>query len=231
MRLADCFTAGRLAEHLRPWRPYPPIADRRYWGRVPRETREHLLSQTAPISQQPWPLLTATAYARFNADGDRQAYERPYFARRDKLTAAVITAILTGSTSTADITDGVWLLCEETTWCLPAHQPGAGLPDPDDPHVDLFAAETAALLAWTVLLTGEHSARVRREVKTRVLDPYRARDDWRWLGLDGRGNLNNWTPWIHSNLLIASLLLGRRAAQHRTPRRRRPRPLPRRGPR
>ena len=206
MRLADCFTAGRLAEHLRPWQPYPPIADRRYWERVPRETSEHLLAQTVPISQKPWPLLTATAYARFNADGDRQAYERPYFARRDKLTAAVITAILTGNTSTADITDGVWLLCEETSWCLPAHQPG-GLPDPDDPHVDLFAAETAALLAWTALLTGEHEDRVRREVKVRVLDPYRARDDWGWLGLNGRAKLNNWTPWIHSNLLIASLLL------------------------
>jgi Heparinase II/III-like protein len=205
MRLADCFTADRLAEHLRPWRPYPPIADRRYWGRVPRETREHLLAQTASISQQPWPLLTAAAYARFNADGNRQAYERPYFTRRDKLTAAVITAILTGNTSTADITDGVWLLCEETTWCLPAHQPG--VPDPDDPQVDLFAAETAAQLAWAALLTGVHEDRVRREVKIRVLDPYRARDDWRWLGLNGHQHLNNWTPWIHSNLLIASLLL------------------------
>ena len=37
MRLADCFTPARLAEHLRPWRPYPPIADRRYWERVPGE--------------------------------------------------------------------------------------------------------------------------------------------------------------------------------------------------
>lgn len=207
MRLTDCFTAGRLAEHLRPWRPYPPVADRRYWGSVPRETREHLLAQTAPINRKPWPLLTATEYARFGRDGDRPAYERPYFARRDKLTAAVITAILTGDAGTADITDGVWLLCEETTWCLPAHQPGAGLPDPGAPHVDLFAAETAALLAWTALLTGEHEARVRREVKIRVLDPYRARDDWWWFGLAGGQDLNNWTPWIHSNLLVASLLL------------------------
>jgi hypothetical protein len=204
MRLADCFTAQRLAEHLRPWRPYAPVTDRRYWARVPRETREQLLAQTAPMSGKPWPLLTATAYARFTADGDRQAYERPYFARRDKLSAAVITALLTGDAS-ADITDGVWLLCEETTWCLPAHQPG-GLPDPDSPQVDLFAAETAALLAWTALLTGEHEDRVRREVKLRVLDPYRTRDDWRWLGLNGHEHLNNWTPWIHSNLLIASLL-------------------------
>src|SRR3984957_5923499 len=206
MRLADCFTAARLAEHLRPWRPYPPVAARRYGGRVPREARELLLAQAAPISERPWPLLTATAYGRFKADGDRQAYERPYFARRDKLIAAVITAVLTGATPTADITDGVWLLCEESTWCLPAHQPG-GLPDPDNPQVDLFAAETAALLAWTALLTGEHEARIRREVKLRVLDPYRARDDWRWLGLSDPGHLNNWTPWIHANLLVASFLL------------------------
>jgi len=211
MRLADCFTDVRLGGHLGPWRPYPPAADRRYWGRVPRETRERLLAQAAPAGQQPWPLLTATGYARFKADGDRQAYERPYFARRDKLMAAVITAVLTGDTSAADITDGVWLLCEESTWCLPAHQPSAGLygglPDPDNPHVDLFAAETAALLAWTAVLTGVHEARIRREVKIRVLDPYLARDDWRWLGINDPGQLNNWTPWIHSNLLIASLLL------------------------
>src|SRR5579863_2422720 len=206
MRLADCFTAARLAEHLRPWRPYPPVADRGYWGRVPEETRMSLLAQAAPVCQRPWPLLTATAYARFKADGDRQAYERPYFARRDKLIAAVLTAVLAGDAGAADITDGVWLLCEESTWCLPAHQPG-GMPDPDNPHVDLFAAETAALLAWTAVLTGEHEARVRREVKARVLDPYLARDDWGWLGLNDHGHLNNWTTWIHANLLIASLLL------------------------
>ncbi|HEY6494411.1 MAG TPA: heparinase II/III family protein [Trebonia sp.] len=207
MRLADCFTPGRLAEHLRPWRPYPPVADRPYWERVPGETRDRLLAQTAPASQRPWPLLTATEYARYGRDGNRQAYERPYFARRDKLIAAVITAILTGDADAAEIFDGVWLLCEESTWCLPAHQPGGGLPDPDKPHVDLFAAETAALLAWTAVLTGEHENRVRREVKVRVLDPYRARDDWWWFGLSGGADLNNWAPWIHSNLLIASLLL------------------------
>ncbi|MGH3209838.1 MAG: heparinase II/III domain-containing protein, partial [Trebonia sp.] len=67
--------------------------------------------------------------------------------------------------------------------------------------------ETAALLAWTTALTGEHEARVRREIRLRVLDPYLERDDWGWLGLDGRAKLNNWTPWIHANLLIASLLL------------------------
>jgi hypothetical protein len=206
MRLASCFTPARLAAHLHTWQPYPPVTDRAFWNRVPQETREHLLTQVAPALAGKWPLLTATEYARFGRDGDRQAYERPYFARRNRLTAALLTAILTGNSS-SDITDGVWLLCEESTWCLPAHQPGAGLPDPDDPYVDLFAAETAALLAWTTLLTGANEGRVRREIRTRVLDPYRARDDWWWLGLTGSTDLNNWTPWIHANLLTCTLLL------------------------
>ena len=209
MRLADCFTPARPRGAPAALAPVPADRrDRRYWGRRAGGTRVSSSSpRPRPSASAPWPLLTATAYARFKADGDRQAYERPYFARRDKLIAAVITAALTGDTSTADITDGVWLLCEESTWCLPAHQPGPGLPDPDKPHVDLFAAETAALLAWTAALTGEHEARIRREVKARVLDPYLARDDWHWLGLSDPAHLNNWTPWIHANLLIASLLL------------------------
>ena len=149
MRLADCFTADRLAEHLRPWRPYPPVTDRRYWGRVPRETRERLLAQAAPFSERPWPLLTATAYARYSADGDRQAYERPYIARRDKLIAAVVTAALAGDASTVGH-HGRRVAAVRGDHLVPARAPaGRGLPDPDKPQVDLFAAETAALLAWT----------------------------------------------------------------------------------
>jgi hypothetical protein len=41
----------------------------------------------------------------------------------------------------------------------------------------------------------------------RSLDPCLARDDFWWMGLDGSRALNNWTPWICSNWLAASLLL------------------------
>jgi hypothetical protein len=39
-----------------------------------------------------------------------------------------------------------------------------------------------------------------------VLGPYRDSDQWWWLGLR-KQYLNNWTPWVHSSLLVASLLL------------------------
>jgi hypothetical protein len=56
------------------------------------------------------------------------------------------------------IIDVVWSICEESWWGVPAHlvMQGAkpGLPDPDDPLVELMAAETAATLGWTLRLVG-----------------------------------------------------------------------------
>jgi len=225
--LAACFSAERLAARLPPpgsWHPYPAIPDRAAWEAVHPATRDHVLAQAARLLASPWPVLTASDYARFHRDGDRQTYERPYFARRSRLAAAVLTAALAGPAPEriADILDGVWLLSEETSWCLPsadlfARQDGAALPDPARPCVDLFAAETAALLACTDLLAGDlidavapvARSRLRDEVQARVLGPYRDSDHWWWLGLRKK-DLNNWTPWIHSSLLLASVLLDTR---------------------
>jgi Heparinase II/III-like protein len=219
--LAACFSAERLAARLPgpgSWRPYPSWQDREAWEAVHPATRDHLLSQAVRLLASPWPVLTATDYARFSRDGNRQSYERPYFARRGRLAAAVLTASLAGPIPERvnDVADGVWLLCEETSWCLPASElfvrkERSVLPDPARPCVDLFAAETAALLAYTELLAGDLlEPAVRRrlchEVRVRVLDPYRHSDQWWWLGLRKK-DLNNWTPWIHANLLAASLLL------------------------
>jgi hypothetical protein len=213
--LGSLLSAELLAERLPPpggWRPFPSAGDRAQWDAVPSPTREALLAAADAALARPWPVLTAGNYLRFSVDGDRVGYEEPYFARRARLAAAVLDAGLRGPAARriAEIGDGVWLLCEETSWCLPAHSP-TPLPDPAHPYIDLFAAETAALLAWTDLLAGDLidkqvRSRLRDEVRQRVLAPYRARDDWHWFGLT-REDLNNWTPWIHSNLLAASLLL------------------------
>jgi Heparinase II/III-like protein len=213
--LGSLLTTELLAQRLPPpggWQPFPAVSDRAAWDAVPAATRDALLAAADAALARPWPVLTASGYLRFSVDGDRLGYEEPYFARRNRLAASVLDAGLRGPSASriADITDGAWLLCEETSWCLPAHSP-APLPDPASPYIDLFAAETAALLAWTDLLAGalieERSrSRLRDEVRQRVLAPYRARDDWHWFGLTGAA-LNNWTPWIHANLLTASLLL------------------------
>ncbi|GFJ94350.1 hypothetical protein [Phytohabitans rumicis] len=163
---------------------------------------------------QSWPELTATGYLRYRRDGDRVGYETPYFARRDRLATAVLAAAMTGRDDLLDdVVDGIWLLCEESTWCLPAHE-RAPLPDPDKPVLDLFAAETGGLLAYTDLVLGARieavapgtRERLRRAARSRILAPYHEREEWWYAGVGSP--LNNWNPWIHSNVLAVALLLG-----------------------
>jgi hypothetical protein len=93
--LAAYFSPERLSARLpRPgsWHPYPAIPDRAAWDTVHPAIRDHVLAQAARLLASPWPVLTASDYARFSGAGDRQTYERPYFARRSRLAAAVLTA-------------------------------------------------------------------------------------------------------------------------------------------
>ena len=154
-------------------------------------------------------------------DGNRGRYETLLFSRRGKLADLVLGELLEGQGRFTDaIADGLWLICEESYWGVPAHvgaqKRGSGLPDVTEPTVDLFAAETGALLAWTDYLMGDRldavhplvRERVRLEVDRRILTPNLERDDFWWMGFTPR-EVNNWNPWINSNWLASVLLLER----------------------
>ncbi|WP_158685250.1 heparinase II/III domain-containing protein [Microbacterium halophytorum] len=165
----------------------------------------------------PWPQPLASDAARFHRDGDRVAWETPAFARQQRLTDAAVLAAATGDERwLAEVLDGATLLCEQSTWCWPAHDDarerhGSVLGVVTDPYVDLGAGEAAGQLAWLDHAVGARveaaypgfRARLRYEVRARVIEPFLARDWWRWVDFDGR--VNNWNPWIHGNLLAAGL--------------------------
>ena len=74
--------------------------------------------------------------------------------------------------------------------------------------VDLFAAQTAMILSFAAqLLEGvlhpDLIDRVRREVERRIFRPFMDYDGEWWMGFT-RTNLNNWTPWIISNVLMSA---------------------------
>jgi len=201
------------------WIPYPVCADRQAWEGFSSQLRGAYAAEGERALAEPWPVLTATRYLDFFRDGNRSRYEEPYFKRRGMLRGLVMAECMEGRGRFLDaVADGLWLICEESSWCLPAHigpVEGPDLTDGERHVVDLFAAETAAQLAWTVrLLGGELDSvsvrvrrRVQREIESRVLAPCLSRDDFSWLGLHGE-KLNNWTPWICSNWLAAELLCG-----------------------
>ena len=191
---------------------FPPMTDRAAWSAIDPADREDLLALAQTWRDQPYPLLTAGMYASFIRTGSRKDCETPYFNRRVKLCSAALHMCLTGEpTLLPDVEDGLWLLCEETTWAISAHANlNAGHPFPQDQAtvIDLFAAQTGMILSFVCHLLGDAlhpdlTARVRREVERRILRPFMENDGEWWMGFY-RKNLNNWTPWIISNVLMTA---------------------------
>jgi hypothetical protein len=218
-------TFGPLASSLMPakkWRPLPVGSDRAGWAALPQDVRETLVKRADKANTGDWPMMLATDELEFKRNGNRTHYESLSFGRRARLGDLVMGECVARSGKYLDqIANGVWLICEESFWGAQAHlgaqKAGEGLADVAEPIIELFGAETAAILAWVMYLLPEglHSVspllmpRVAMETKRRILDPYVARDDFWWMGL-GAGkqrHLNNWNPWINSNVLTAALLL------------------------
>ena len=203
------------------FRPYPTVADRAAWAQVPEAQRRAFVAEAERQLGTEWAVLPATRFLDYVRDGNRGRYEKLLFSRRGKLADLVLGELLEGQGRFTDaIADGLWLICEESYWGVPAHvgaqKRGSGLPDVTEPTVDLFAAETGALLAWTDYLMGDRldavhplvRERVRLEVDRRILTPNLERDDFWWMGFTPR-EVNNWNPWINSNWLASVLLLER----------------------
>ncbi len=201
------------------WHPFPRCAERAPWDGLPATVRAEVVGQGEKALASPWPHVPATSYLEFVRSGNRRACEDRYFPRRSLLAQLVLAECAEGHGRFLDaIVDAAWSLCEESSWCISAHigaqQAGSGLPDVREPIVDLFAAETGALIAWTAYLLSDRLdavsprvlPRLHSELAARVLHPCLVRDDFWWIGADPRRALNNWTPWICSNWLAAALL-------------------------
>ncbi|HVX65330.1 MAG TPA: heparinase II/III family protein [Bryobacteraceae bacterium] len=205
----------------REWKPFPTAGDRARWDNLPQDTRRALIEAGERNLHAEWPQLPATEFLEYARTGNRSHFESLQFARRQKLRDLALAECVEGKGRFLDdIVNGLWATCEETFWGVPAHlgaqKAGTGLPDAAEPTVDLFASETAALLAWTGYLMGPAfdtvsplvRPRLNAEIERRVLEPNRTRDDFWWMGLTpATRQVNNWNPWINSNWLTCSLLL------------------------
>ncbi len=221
--LADAYPLQTLGSSLLPareWRPFPPISDRAAWQALPQAERGRLISLGEEAQKTPLPALSATFYLEYQRNGNRSRFEEARSRRRHWLHQLVMAECAEDRGRFLDaISDALWLICEESSWCIPAHispqKAGVGLPDTTEPIVDLFAAETASSVSWMVYLLEDRLDKVSpllrpravREVRQRVLAPYMAREDFGWMGFTSKSRPNNWNPWINSNILAAGLIL------------------------
>lgn len=171
------------------------------------------------------PLLTYHLYREFEHTGSRPEYQDPYFLRRAMLTRALVEYIMGDQSMLRPIENLLWAICEETSWVVPAHEEqGPNYWDIEPPilrteplgahtsltrepdSIDLFAAETGAVLAETAYLlkndlTPEVVQRVKQELERHIFKPYlaHARKHW-WF----KGALN-WNGVVNGSVGLAFL--------------------------
>jgi hypothetical protein len=212
------------AAHISPvfseFLPGARFEDRDAWQGVADELKIHVLKDAEAASGRSWSVIRAEDYRQFSITGNRADFEALYFSRRRMLNDLVLGELVEGEGRfLPSIVDGVMLICEESGWQLPAHNSYERggmrhpLPDVERPVIDLFAAETGALLATVASLLGGPldqispiiRRRIEHEVHVRILKPYLDTHFW-WMG-NGAERMNNWTAWITQNVLLATFSL------------------------
>ena len=215
-------TVQEVRDHLQPssrWHPFPKISERDRWTALAPAVRAAYVREAEHLLHTDWPTPRATTFLEFVRTGDRSRYQAVSYGRRQQLATLVLAECMEGKGRFRDdIINGIWTICEETYWGVPAHvgmqRAGPGLPDATEPTVDLFVAETGSLLAWTYYLLKDSldavspliSARIKYEVDRRINAVNLARDDFWWMGFTAI-KVNNWNPWICSNWLASVLIL------------------------
>ncbi|MCF8226399.1 MAG: heparinase II/III-family protein [Bacteroidales bacterium] len=192
-----------------------PLKNDMFWETLDENTVDIIIAEGEKYLDYDWPSLLARRYMDFDIDGNRTRYSQRYYGRRNAVSDLCMAEIAENKGRFLDdIINGIWLILEETTWVVPAHSEGNKLHDINDVFVDLFSAETAALLGWVDYYLGEEfdnvtpllRKRIYEEVNRRVIVSMLEHNDFWYMGYTDRIP-NNWNPWIVSNWLTAVLLL------------------------
>lgn len=195
---------------------FPTVSDRNYWEAFPKGDA---IAAAEEALDYAWPPIKATDFMAFKATGDRKIMENIHFARRRALTALALgECIENQGRFLPQLVNGIFTTCEESYWGLSAHwfHEVGNIPTPAEPYIDLFVGETAEHLVMIYHMLYEPLyrfcpeilARIEYELDRRVKTPYLTHMDFWWMGYRPRGSssVNNWNPWILSNVLTTFLL-------------------------
>lgn len=193
---------------------FPKANNREFWQ---QHSNADYITEAEKYLGYDWPTIKATDYIELNKSGSRVAQEIPHFSRRRAFVALAMGELCEyKGRFIPDIVNGIFAICEETFWGLSAHvqyfDKGISLPPIDGEWIDLFAAETAATLVNArYLFEDELKAycpeilyRLDYELERKIKKPYISHIEWTWQGYTRP--VNNWNPWILSNILNVFLL-------------------------
>ena len=189
--------------------PFPKAKDKYWQKQVPLAMRNDYIRLGNLYNNKPWNAIPGSMFAEFRTNGNRTRYEAASFGIRKQFVCLVMAEIMQGKGRfLPSIRKGLHYFIEkEPWWGIPAHYP-KDHPERDIQPVDLFNAETAGMLAWTLYMLEDEidkkekglSNTVRMEIERRFLEPTQNQPQG-W-----KNNANNWNTWITSNWLETALI-------------------------
>ncbi len=200
---------------------------------VSDQNRADMIERAEALLDKEYPSLLATDFMWYRRTGDRRRFESKYHPRRSGLVTLTLAESFERKGRFTDaIVNLLWMILEETTWVLPAHnrsRPGTVCPlsyafGETVDYIDLCAASTAADVAFSYYLLKDEldgvtpliRERILYELNRRIIRPYLDQDNLRatlwWSAVNG-GTINNWNPWIISNILTTAVLVTEDMAQ------------------
>ena len=191
---------------------------------IPKEKGERMVKYAEGLLDKDIPMLLASVYREYVTNGNRSNYQDPYFLRRDMAVAfAVAEAYESKGRFTEKLMDVVWAIMEESTWIIPAHRycapyvPSASLGGVFGGNalhgIDLFSAATAGTLASVYLLCKDKLEAIDPIICKKMEDMLNERAIKNflqievWWGGAGGERVNNWNPWIVSNILFTAAVM------------------------
>ena len=211
-----------FAQHVLPLESFRLFSDMSTLA-LTEDMKKSVLNIAEEYATMEYEPILAHSYMRYEKNGNRSIYEGEYFKRRRMVWYLFLGEYIEQKGRFLEkLIDGIWLILDECSWVIPAHTkirinyvPKLPLQYKNEVDVvDLFSAETGALLSIVGYLgramldevTPIIRDRILYEVRRRVLLPYLNYNDFWWMGYV-RKNINNWCPWITSNVLVSCALL------------------------
>ncbi len=205
------------------WVPYPDYTDRAGWDQLLGEFKESIIKNGEKYLNYEYKVVKATDYLEFERSGSREIMSKPSSANNTAISSLIGAELAEGKGRFIEaIINGVFYLCEKTSWASSAHTAAyqktrRAIPDHREHIMDLGHGGIAQMLSWTYYFLNKEfdkvdpiiSIRLRHELQKREIEPYLQRRDLWWMAHEIGPNdiINNWNPWCNSNALICFFLL------------------------
>lgn len=200
---------------------YPKITDRTSWENISCDVRKEVIKEAEKYLDYKYPMLPTSMYMKFVNDGNRSEFEAPYHERRTVLGTVLMAECIENKGRFLNvIIDGIYCICEETTWVIPAHNcknryygnDFSAIPLYNHGIIDLFSSSTAKLISLAYYLmkdvfdsiSPEITAMIEREIDFRILKPYMQYSDGFWMR-----ETNNWNVHVNYYCFITFMLMAK----------------------